>query len=103
MQLACRSFTVPLIVGLVICLLISVFFTVYIYHQTKKSYWSVGFNDGSIDARLAVLESINGAIGEIGSCHELDEGVSATEILSVKTDSLVLVNHVDGRISFCKW
>jgi hypothetical protein len=102
MRLNFPFFSIPLLINVVICITISVALCTYVYYETKKSYWNVGFNDGTIQANTDMLEKTTEMIGEISKCNFNDENLEHIELLRVKAEFLYLVKSKDGCLHFCK-
>ncbi len=74
----------------------------YVYTSTKKSYRSVGYNDGSIAERIGFIDKLRAGGGELVSCRNTKNIKNYEKFLSVKaTDLLFYKSDVDNKIQFC--
>jgi len=99
MQLNKQLFSHPLIIT-ALCTLITVTLCFIIYNKTKKAYWKVGFNDGTIQARIDIIEEVEEAFGNIDNCP-FNNSTEYIELINVKAESLYLIKNKDGSVYFC--
>ena len=102
MQLIYRVCTAQRLIYIVLCIVMSLILAVFVYYKTKGSYWAVGFNDGSIQTNMEVIERIKSAVGKINACKNHEDSFERVEILRVKTNFLYLIKSKDGYIEFCQ-
>lgn len=72
------------------------------YVQTKSSYLAVGTNNGAINARSEIMDSIRDLYGKIKICSGLDEEIEKIEFLRVKADFLYVIKSGENKVEFCK-
>lgn len=69
--------------------------------ETKKNYRAVGFNDGTIHARFAVISAI-AAQSQIAPCAVLDPKEEGIVFIEVKSERIKLIKSVDKKsLKFC--
>ena len=91
----------PQFTCLALCLVCLTVFPTFVYYQTKDSYYAVGFNNGSIDARHELIETIIHAARKIYGCGEIKNKRHFVLVINVKTESLHLFRTEHGYQEFC--
>lgn len=86
-----------------ILFIVAVLISILVYYQTKKSYLSVGFNNGLIHANHTMIEKVKRSIGEVKNCKEFDNNFEVKKIAKVKTENLYLVKTGNSNIEFCNY
>ncbi len=71
-----------------------------VYHTTATAYRAVGINDGKNLQSLQLIEKIN-KISIIRPCNEFQTSQSPIELVSVKADTIFIINQ-SGVSTFCK-
>jgi len=90
---------------IVFSILFSSLISSIIYEDTKISYKEVGYNNGSIDTKIDVIEKVRNSIGiiDVNSCNEMymDDNSNIIPFIEVKTSSLSAVKYDNKLIGFC--
>jgi hypothetical protein len=71
------------------------------YHQVKQSYWTQGFNDGSIDARYQLMLRFAEVAGPLSVCSP-EQQVHEREVISVKADAVFAISRGAGVVAMCR-
>lgn len=87
-------------INLLMLVLISVLASFFTYIYVKQSYWEVGYNEGVIEAKVEILQSLS-RNARLHKCQLNDVHGDVVRIFSVKTESLVVVQHGDGTVTWC--
>lgn len=103
MQVNSNFFSPSRLLFYAIWVIITSIIAFYVYFETKQSYRAVGFNDGSIIAKMEILKKIKIIVGEVDKCNMSDEDLEHIELIKVKAELLYLIKSKDGTIRFCQY
>lgn len=88
-----------------ICIFFFVLFIatiIVVYKSTKSSHYAVGYNDGTIIAKVDMIEMVKNKMGFTHFCNELPNSKLET-ITFIKVKAIVLYakKYPNGQVSFC--
>ena len=88
-------------IAILLLILIATIAIAIVYNHTRAAYHAVGFNDGQIQQREKIIETIQRSvtIAECGAAQQVNEPV---EFLTVKDDSLYLIPGDGKTVAFCR-
>jgi len=73
----------------------------WVYKETRQNYRAVGFNDGQIYQQEQTMKKIQRAV-VIQECRDHLSVPKPVEFLTIKTDSVYMLNIDGNRVQFCR-